>query len=81
MDLRYATSLVATSTCNAMPRLGDLGMGTAARLIAPGSAANSVIVSRMNRRDVHAMPPVGSNRIDDAGVALLSEWISGMSGC
>jgi uncharacterized repeat protein (TIGR03806 family) len=81
IDLRYTTALTATSTCNVTPRLGDLGIGSAARLIAPGNAANSIVVSRMNRRDVHAMPPVGSARVDEAGVALVSEWVNSLSGC
>jgi hypothetical protein len=81
MDLRYTTSLNATSACNATPRLGDLGLGSAARLIAPGNAASSIIVSRMNRRDVHSMPPIGSLQVDTAGVALLTEWINGLATC
>jgi hypothetical protein len=81
IDLRYTTTLAATNTCNVIPRLGDLGIGSAARLIAPGNATNSIIVSRMNRRDVHAMPPVGSARIDETGVALVSDWIGSLTGC
>ena len=42
MDLRYTTALQRTNTCNATPQSGDLGIGANARLIAPGSAANSV---------------------------------------
>lgn len=81
MDLRYTTSLAATNACNATPQQGDLGLGTAARLIAPRSAVNSIIVARANRRDAHAMPPVGSHQVDAAGVSLLSEWINALSGC
>lgn len=81
MDLRYTTALNATDTCNTLPQSGDLGVGANARLIAPGSAANSIVVNRANRRDQHAMPPVGSNQVDTAGVALLTQWIDGLSGC
>jgi uncharacterized repeat protein (TIGR03806 family) len=81
MDLRYTTSLAATNTCNASPQSGDLGLGANARLIAPGSAANSLVVNRMNRRDQHAMPPLASNLVDAAGVALLTQWIDSMTGC
>ena len=28
-----------------------------------------------------AMPPIGRHRIDEAGVALLTEWITEMSQC
>jgi uncharacterized repeat protein (TIGR03806 family) len=81
MDLRYTTALNATNACNASPQAGDLGIGANARLIAPGSAANSVIVNRANRRDSNGMPPLASNEVDTNGVALLTQWINGLSGC
>lgn len=81
LDLRYTTALSATNACDALPQLGDLGIGANARLIAPGSAANSIVVNRTNRRDQHAMPPLGSNQVDTAGVALLTQWIDGLAGC
>jgi uncharacterized repeat protein (TIGR03806 family) len=81
MDLRYATALASTNTCNASPQSGDLGLGANARLIAPGSATNSVVVNRMNRRDQHGMPPLGSNLVDTAGVELLTQWINGLTSC
>jgi uncharacterized repeat protein (TIGR03806 family) len=81
MDLRYSTTLAATNTCNASPQSGDLGLGANARLIAPGSAASSLIVNRMNRRDQYGMPPLGSNRVDSAGVDLLTQWINSLTSC
>ncbi len=81
MDLRYSTSLEEMQACDAAPQSGDLGVGTDARLIAPGDADHSIIVNRMNRRDEHAMPPIGSNQIDTAGVALITEWVDSLSGC
>ena len=81
MDLRYTTALNATNACNATPQAGDLGIGANARLIAPGSSANSVLVNRANRRDADAMPPLASNEVDTDGVALLTQWIDGLSGC
>ena len=32
-------------------------------------------------RDIHRMPPLGSNIVDGAGVALLTQWIDALSGC
>lgn len=81
MDLRYTTGLIATNACNASPQSGDLGLGANARVIAPGSSTNSVLVNRMNRRDAAAMPPLGSNTVDTAGVALISQWIDSLSAC
>jgi uncharacterized repeat protein (TIGR03806 family) len=81
LDFRYTTALIATNACNAVPQAGDLGLGSAARLILPGSSANSVLVNRMNRRDSAAMPPLASLTPDTAGVSLISQWIDGLSAC
>lgn len=82
LDLRYTTALNATNACSLAPQAGDLGLGAAARIIAPGSAPNSVLVARVNRRnDTNQMPPIGSNQIDAAGVALLTQWINGLANC
>ncbi len=80
MDLRYSTALADTNACDALPLEGDLGIPNA-RLIAPGDSAASLIVERMQRRDSHGMPPLGSNLIDTLNVARISSWIDGLSGC
>ena len=41
----------------------------------------SVLIARISRRDAAAMPPVGSLRVDDAGAAMLSDWIAGLASC
>jgi uncharacterized repeat protein (TIGR03806 family) len=79
MDLRYSTLLSATSACDAPPQAGDLGIGAAARIIAPGSAANSVLTARMDRRDANGMPPLASTIVDAAGVTLVQNWIAGLA--
>jgi uncharacterized repeat protein (TIGR03806 family) len=81
MDLRYSTLLSSTNACGAPPQSGDLGSGAAARIIAPGSAANSVLAARVNRRDANGMPPLASNVVDAAGVTLLQQWIDGLTSC
>ena len=81
MDLRYATLLSSTNACGVPPQSGDLGIGAAARIIAPGSAASSVLVARMNRRDANGMPPLASHTVDAAGVALLEQWIASLTTC
>jgi mono/diheme cytochrome c family protein len=80
MDLRYDTALSATNACDIDPENGALGI-VGARLIAPGDAARSIVVERMNRRDINGMPPLGSNVVDADGVALVSAWIDSLSGC
>ena len=81
MDLRYATPLMATNACDISPQSGDLGLGVNARLIAPGSPENSLVVNRMNRRDSAAMPPLGSHTVDADGVALITQWIDALTAC
>jgi uncharacterized repeat protein (TIGR03806 family) len=81
MDLRYSTLLSSTNACGASPQSGDLGIGASARIIAPGSAASSVLVARMNTRDANGMPPLASNIVDAAGVALMQQWINSLTTC
>ena len=80
LDLRYTTALASTGTCNVAPTQGDLGL-TNAKVIAPGAPDSSVLLSRVNRRDAYAMPPLGSNLVDTASVAVLRQWIQGLTGC
>lgn len=81
MDLRYSTSLMGTNACDVLPASGDLGLGANARLLAPGDSGNSLLVYRMNRRDSVGMPPLASNTVDTAGVALIAQWIDGLTAC
>lgn len=80
MDLRFATPLPDTYTCDVIPEGGDLGIVNA-RLVAPGESDRSTLPHRMARRDVHAMPPLGSLRVDRQGVALVSAWIDSLETC
>ena len=78
MDLRYWTVIAQTGICNVAPSAGDLGIGASARIVAPGDAAHSVLLARVNRRGAQQMPPIGTTVIDANGVALLQQWIGGM---
>ena len=80
MDLRYDTTLANTNACDIAPETLDLGI-TNARLIAPGDSGRSLVIERTTRRDSHGMPPLGSNEVDIAGVALLTTWIDGLANC
>jgi uncharacterized repeat protein (TIGR03806 family) len=80
LDLRYTTALAQTGTCNVVPTSGDLGLANA-KVISPGAPDSSVLLSRVNRRDASAMPPLGSNLIDTASVAVLRQWIQGLASC
>jgi uncharacterized repeat protein (TIGR03806 family) len=80
LDLRYTTTLANTAACDVQPGFGDLGIANA-RVIAPGDAARSVLVARVNRTGADMMPPLARHTIDTAGVALLTEWVNSLAGC
>lgn len=80
LDLRHDTPLAQTGACDSHPQAGDLGIDDA-RIIAPGDAARSVLVRRVDRRDAAGMPPLASSRVDQRGVALLSQWIDALDQC
>ena len=80
LDLRYTTPLASSNGCDRVPQAGELGLANA-RIIAPGAAARSVLVARMNRRDTQAMPPLASTEVDTAGVDLLSRWVNSLASC
>jgi uncharacterized repeat protein (TIGR03806 family) len=80
LDLRYDMTLPQTNTCNQVPSVGDLGIANA-RIIAPGAPARSVLLSRINRRDEHQMPPLGTAVVDADAVTLISNWISSLPNC
>ncbi|MDO8343745.1 MAG: PQQ-dependent sugar dehydrogenase [Cellvibrio sp.] len=80
LDLRYRTALAATQTCNVAPGAGDLGISNA-RIIAPGEPERSVLLARMNVRNVNQMPPLGSHLVDQEAVDVLSAWIGELASC
>lgn len=78
IDLRYQTGLAAMGLVNQAPTSGDLGLTNAAR-IRSGSKESSVLWERIRRRDgTTQMPPIATNRIDQAAVDLIGQWIDGM---
>jgi uncharacterized repeat protein (TIGR03806 family) len=79
LDLRFTTPLSQTNACDATPT-NPLGIANA-RVIAPGEAGRSTVPARMNRRDGNAMPPLGSNTVDQNGVTLITSWINALTSC
>jgi hypothetical protein len=76
LDLSWWAEDWLASVCDVEPMLGDLGVDQA-RLVAPGEPGRSLIWERMRRRDAYAMPPLGSNLVDEQGSLLLRQWIEG----
>jgi len=79
-DLRFEAGL-ADVGCGVDPVHGGLGLGPDAALVAPGAPAQSVLLERMNRRDVHRMPPLASDVVDVLGTGLVRDWIADLAGC
>jgi uncharacterized repeat protein (TIGR03806 family) len=80
MDLRGTTPLAATDTCEVSPRFGDLGV-RGARVLVPGDPDRSVLFLRASRRGSGQMPPLATERLDDAAVDIVRRWIEGLHGC
>ncbi|MFT3713358.1 MAG: PQQ-dependent sugar dehydrogenase [Archangium sp.] len=80
-DWRYSLTFMQTNACNAMPTAGTLGVGTAARLIAPGSPMNSIVSLRMHAMNSNRMPPLATSIEDTMGTSLIDSWISSLSTC
>ena len=81
LDLRFDTALAAMAACRVPTITGsDLGVSDAS-LLSPGAPARSLIWLRPGRRDVHAMPPLGSLEVDTAGLDVVREWIESLQGC
>lgn len=72
-DLRLATPLSETGMIQG-PLLYDLGVPGAA-VIVPQDLTRSILLRRMDTVDIHRMPPIGRNQIDQAAVNTLKQWI------
>lgn len=81
IDFRWDTALADTNACDVAPNHGDLGLGGAARVIAPGNPDDSVVVARISRRDAYQMPPIATTVVDDVGVDAITAWVNGLASC
>jgi hypothetical protein len=77
MELEYHTPLDKMRMLDVKPVHTTFGLPDA-RLVAPGAPDRSVLLKRAGLRGKDQMPPLSSNRADDAGVALLREWINSL---
>ncbi len=64
IDFQFDTDWIDMNICNHAPGAGNLGVSGAQRLT-PGSAAESLVYLRTDRRNTDAMPPLGSTLVDD----------------
>ncbi len=82
LDLRYSLPLGQTKSCGLKPQAGDLGIASA-QIVAPGSAAKSVLVQRMLQtpQSGNQMPPLAVAVPHAGGAKLVSDWIAGLPNC
>jgi mono/diheme cytochrome c family protein len=78
MELEFATAIDKMRVLREPPLHTTFDLPDA-RLIAPGHPDRSVIVKRAGTRGPGQMPPLASSRVDEAGVALLREWVAAMT--
>jgi hypothetical protein len=81
MNLRFDTPIAEMNICNVTPLRGTVGIGTSAKLLAPGNPGKSVIPARMKSLLGHRMPPLGTEIVDSNAVAVIEEWISQSDVC
>jgi putative heme-binding domain-containing protein len=74
IDLRYELPLPQARTVDQPPTLGDFGI-KAARIIAPGDPARSVMLYRMAKLGRGRMPHIGSYEVDREGLQLMARWV------
>jgi uncharacterized repeat protein (TIGR03806 family) len=80
MDLRFDASLAQMNVCDVTPRFGTYNIQNARRVV-PGEPGRSMLWRRMKATGNARMPPLGTLRPDDQGVALVAEWIRGLETC
>ncbi len=80
-DFRYDTSLGGMGICNVEPLHNDMGLGSTARLLVPGSPDYSILFARMKTTEAGRMPMLGTRIVDPVGVKVVGSWISSLSGC
>ncbi|HEY7885550.1 MAG TPA: PQQ-dependent sugar dehydrogenase [Cellvibrionaceae bacterium] len=80
IDLRIHTSLDQTGTCNATPN-NTMGLADA-RIIAPGNAASSTLLARMQSENANTrMPPLASLIEDQEATLVIANWIDSLEDC
>ena len=77
VELKYGTSLEDSRALDATPVQGAFGIPDC-KILSPGDPARSVLYYRMAKQGRGRMPHIGSELIDEAGLALIRDWIRQM---
>jgi len=80
LDLRWSQTDPALWGVNKRPVAAGRASGGFAFAIEPGHPERSILVHRMASTDPGVMmPELGRSRVDERAIALMNEWIGGMS--
>lgn len=77
LRLGFPTAASAMKAIDVVPTRGDFGLPDA-RLIKPGDPYASTLFFRMAKQGRDRMPHIGSELPDEAGLALIGNWIEGL---
>ena len=77
IELRSECSMQDTKLIDVKPTQGAFGIGDA-RIVAPGNPYHSTLYYRTAKMGHGRMPHIGSELVDERGVDLLNDWISGL---
>lgn len=77
-DARYSTPFAEKGLCRTSP-VKPVTDVQPEYYVTPGDHESSSIWWRVHVRDSAQMPPIGSNRVDTAGAAILAQWIDGLT--
>lgn len=79
LRLQFSTPAEEMHAIGVRPTRGDFGLPDA-RIVKPGDPYGSTLYFRMAKFGRDRMPHIGSERPDEAGLALIGRWIAEMRG-
>jgi putative heme-binding domain-containing protein len=79
MQLNFTAPLAELKVVGVRPSRGDFGLPDAC-ILKPGDPYASTLFYRMSKFGRDRMPHLGSERLDEAGLRLIAQWIAGMNG-
>ena len=79
-DFRFSNSFAQMNLCNKPVQIDDFGI-TGVAMIVPGHPELSAVNIRIGRLELGAMPPVGKQALDEAGIILMDDFVTGLETC
>lgn len=80
-DLRFGVALKDMNICGLDPQKGNGGV-LDAKILEPGKPMQSLVWIRMNSLENRTrMPQIGTYHVDQAGLALIGDWITSIKSC